>query len=137
MSGVVHALDIDETMIEMARSRAEEAGLHNIEFSAGNFIRDGTGLPSASVDYAMVFNIVHNDEPVRLLREAYRNLKDGGLIGIVHWNFDPETPRGPPMAIRPRPEQCLQWALEAGFSAKSDFIDLPPHHYGLVLSRDS
>ena len=40
------------------------------------------------------------------------------------------------MAIRPRPEQCCQWAEEAGFRLRAPgIIDLPPYHYGMVLER--
>lgn len=135
VSGTVHAIEIDATMIDAAATRAAESGLDNIRFVDRDFIKDGSGLPTGSMDYAMVFNILHHDEPVSLMREAYRNLKAGGLVGIVHWNFDPDTPRGPPMEIRPRPQKCLQWALQAGFTPQSDILALPPYHYGLVLSR--
>ncbi|MDH3644371.1 MAG: class I SAM-dependent methyltransferase [Gammaproteobacteria bacterium] len=136
VAGTVHTLDIEPSMIAIAKSRAEEHGLRNIEFTVRDFISEGTGLPTGSMDYAMVFNILHHEEPVSLLREAYRNLRDGGLIGIIQWVHDPETPRGPPMSIRPRPEQCALWAVEAGFSPSSGIIALPPYHYGMVLRRD-
>jgi hypothetical protein len=42
------------------------------------------------------------------------------------------------MAIRPRPEQCRQWAESAGFSLLAPgSIDLPPYRYGLVFKRPS
>jgi hypothetical protein len=57
-------------------------------------------------------------------------------LGIMHWNFDPSTPRGPTMDIRPRPEQCRDWAIEAGFQLlPSGIIDLPPFHYGMLLAK--
>ena len=49
-----------------------------------------------------------------------------------NWNYDASTPRGPDMSIRPKPEQCRQWMVEAGFEAVIPFVDLQPHHYGLV-----
>ena len=71
-----------------------------------------------------------------LLHEAWRVLANGGLLGIMHWNHDPATPRGPSMAVRPRPEQCLAWAEEAGFRPHGTArIDLPPYHYGLALAK--
>jgi hypothetical protein len=83
----------------------------------------------------MLFNILHAEEPQMLLREAWRILRVGGLLGIMHWNFDPATPRGPNMAIRPTPEQCAAWASEAGFQQVAEQIDLPPYHYGFVFAR--
>ncbi len=135
ISGTVHTIEIDAAMTDIAAARATASGADNIQFVARDFVKDGTGLLTGSMDFAMVFNILHHDEPVSLMREAYRNLKEGGLVGIIHWNFDPETLSGPPMEIRPRPAQCLQWALQAGFAPRSDILALPPNHYGLVLSR--
>lgn len=133
ISGKVMALDLDPEMIEITRRRAEEAGLENIDYCLRDFIADGSGLSDGRVDYAMLFNILHGEEPMNLLTEARRNLCPGGLLGIIHWNYDETTPRGPPLDIRPTPEQCLAWAEEAGLTAGSEIIDLPPHHYGFVM----
>ena len=134
--GTVHALDIEGELVETTRRKAVEAGLINIHAERRDFTVDGTGLPDASIDYAMLFNILHCEDPEVLLREAWRVLSPGGQIGIMHWNHDPETPRGPSMAIRPRPEQCLKWAERVGFTRQAlDKIDLPPYHYGWVMEK--
>ena len=45
----------------------------------------------------------------------------------IHWNYDPSTPRGPSMSIRPRPEDCRDWAEAAGFRLLAPgIINLPP-----------
>jgi len=134
--GIVHALDIEADMVEATRRKAEQAQLTNVRVDRRDFFADGTGLPDAGVDYAMLFNILHCERPEVLLREAYRVLSPGGRLGIMHWNDDPDTPRGPSMDIRPRPEQCRDWAVAAGFTlAVADKIDLPPHHYGWVMEK--
>jgi ubiquinone/menaquinone biosynthesis C-methylase UbiE len=135
--GAVFALDIDSHVIATAKRRAAAAGLSNIKFMRRDFIAQGTGLPDGSVDYAMLFNILHCEDSHGLLRETQRNLKHGGILGVIHWNPDPTTPRGPPMSIRPRPEQCKQWAEDLGFVPEGPVIELPPYHYGLVLRRDT
>lgn len=134
--GTVHALDIDPAMVEYVRAAARAAGLRNIRLEVRDIVEQGTGLPDAGVDYVMLFNILHAECPDVLLREAYRTLRPGGCLGIMHWNYDPGTPRGPSMSIRPRPEQCRQWAEQAGFElAGAPRIDLPPYHYGIVMER--
>jgi SAM-dependent methyltransferase len=133
ISGKVFALDLDAEMLEATQSSAREAALDNIECRLLDFVADGSGLADGSVDYAMLFNILHLENPLSLLGEARRNLGQGGLLGIIHWNYDDTTPRGPPLDIRPQPEQVLAWSLEAGFLPGSEIIDLPPYHYGLVL----
>ncbi len=134
--GVVHAFDVEPDMIATTRQKARAAGLHNVRLRRRDFMADGTGLPDAGADYALLFNILHCEEPLALLREALRMLSPGGKLGIMHWNYDPTTPRGPSMEIRPRPEQCLAWAEEAGFQlAGPARIPLPPYHYGFVMAR--
>ncbi len=134
--GTAHAFDIEADMIATTARKAETAGLANVRTLQRDFVALGTGLPAESVGYAMLFNILHCERPEILLREAWRILHRGGRLGIMHWNYDPSTPRGPTMDIRPRPEQCRDWALDAGFRLHSpERIDLPPHHYGWAIEK--
>ena len=101
-----------------------------------DFVTDGTGLDNNSMDAALLFNILHHEEPVALMKEALRVLKPNGMLAVIHWNYDPATPRGPALEIRPRPEQCIEWGVKAGFSfsAKNRY-NLPPYHYGLLFKK--
>ncbi len=137
IKGNVFALDIEQDMIDSTQEAASQSSLTNIKCILKDFVKEGTGLPDDSVDYAMVFNILHYEQPVKLLEEAFRVLRNGGIVGIIHWNYDPETPRGPEMNIRPKPEQCKQWTEQAGFKMTADgLIDLPPYHYGMALKKN-
>lgn len=133
--GLVRALDIEESMVRATEAKAREFGLTNIRALRRDIIADGTGLDEASVDCALLFNILHTELPVPLLREALRVLRPGGRVGIIHWIHDASTPRGPALAIRPRPEQCREWLHAAGFVDVSATIDLPPYHYGLSARK--
>jgi ubiquinone/menaquinone biosynthesis C-methylase UbiE len=134
--GTLHAFDIEPDMIEATRRNAQAAGLNNVQLYLRDVIADGTGLPDASTDYVMLFNILHAERPELLLAETYRVLRPGGKVGIIHWNYDPSTPRGPSMEIRPRPQQCRQWADQAGFRLLPlGIVDLPPYHYGMLMER--
>lgn len=134
--GTIHALDIEADMVEATARKAKEAGLTNVRVEWRDFVADGAGLLDASVDCVMLFNILHCEQPEVLLREAWRVLSPGGRLGIMHWNHDPTTPRGPSMDIRPKPEQCRQWAERVGFQlAMPEKINLPPYHYGWVMEK--
>lgn len=136
VKGTVYAIDIEEEMVRRVAERSNEEKLNNVKTLLRDFVNEGSGLKDRSVDYAMLFNILHAEKPEELLKEAYRILKSGGKLGIIHWNYKPETPRGPPMTIRPRPEQCIKWAIEGGFNFEGR-RDLKPYHYGLVFSKHS
>lgn len=134
ISGKIYAFDIEPKMIEAVKRKAETLNLRNVKAIVRDFLSEGSGLLDRSVDYVFLFNILHLEKPERLLRESYRILKDGGKVGIIHWNYDSTTPRGPPMAIRPRPEQSRRWAESVGFVFEQK-LDLKPYHYGLVLKK--
>ncbi len=136
ISGKVIALDIDENMLDWAERYTQQHHIDNIEFSHIDFITDGSGLAGNSVDFAMLFNILHLENPIALLQEAYRNLSLGGKLSVIHWNVDPDTPRGPPLHMRPSPEQCILWATSIGFTlVNNEIIDLAPYHFGLVFEK--
>lgn len=136
VQGTVHALDIEAEMVEATARKASQFGLTNVHVEQRDFVTHGTGLPDGSVDFAMLFNILHCEEPQILLREAHRTLSAGGRLAIMHWNYDPTTPRGPSMDMRPHPEQCRNWAEQVGFQlAAPEKIDLPPYHYGWLLEK--
>jgi ubiquinone/menaquinone biosynthesis C-methylase UbiE len=132
--GKIYAFDIEPEMIEATNQKARSLGLSNVEAVLRDFMSEGSGLKDLSVDFVMLFNILHAAKPTDLLREAYRILKFGGKIGIIHWNYDAATPRGPPMKMRPKPEQCRRWAESVGFSFEKR-LDLKPYHYGILMRK--
>jgi len=134
IKGKIYALDIEPDMIRITNEEVKRNGLSNVRTVLRDFISEGSDLPDRSVDYVMLFNILHLEKPMVLINEAERILKDGGKLGIIHWNYDPKTPRGPSMDIRPKPEQCIKWAESSGFSNMVQY-DLKPYHYGIVLMK--
>jgi SAM-dependent methyltransferase len=134
--GNLTTVDIDQVMIERTRQRAAAAGAFNVLYLVRDVFVDGFGGQAGSKDACLLFNILHCEEPVRLLQEAARVVKPGGAVLVIHWRYDPLTPRGPTMDIRPRPEQIIEWATRAGLVAALDaLLDLPPWHYGITLRR--
>ena len=136
IAGTVTTFDIDEAMIERTRQRAAAAGTYNVLYVVRDVFAEGFGGGAGSKDACLLFNILHCEEPVRLLAEAARVVRPGGAVLVIHWRCDPATPRGPSMEIRPRPEQIMLWGEETGvLKAEGPTIELPPWHYGLRLRR--
>jgi len=134
--GIMFALDIDPQMVRGVVEKTSRLGLVNVRPLIRDLLRDGSGLRSGSVDYVMLFNILHLEDPLIILHDCLRVLRRGGRVGVIHWIRDSNTPRGPPLEMRPTVEQCVQWCLEAGFAAGSDtHVNLKPYHFGLLMSK--
>jgi SAM-dependent methyltransferase len=126
--GNLYTFDIDAEMV--ARTRERGRGL-SIVAQMRDVMADGFAV---RVDAVLLFNILHCEEPVRLLEHAAEALKSGGEVLAIHWRHDIATPRGPRPEIRPHPEQIIAWGQSTGrLQAIGEPIDLPPWHYGLRL----
>lgn len=137
ITGRVTALNIEPEMVATVRQKAQAEQLKNIDAVIRDFVSDGTGLPDVSQQHAMIFNLLHLEDPVGLLREAWRVLEENGCLSVIHWRSDIPTPRGPSLDIRPSPNQCRSWMEQAGFRlVKPVALDACcPYHFGLVAQR--
>lgn len=134
--GTVFALDIDPLMVTATTARALQVGSKNIVIEERDFIARGSGRESGSASLVLLSNILHIEDPVSLLKEAHRVLRPKGIVGVIHWNYDPSTPRGPPLNIRPKPEQCRVWGEQAGLGwVRDEHLPGSPWHWGMVLEK--
>lgn len=123
ISGTLYTYDVDSAMLDRTRRRG--IGFR-IVCEQRDVMELGFGV---QVDAVLLFNILHCEQPVKLLRYAAESASE---ILITHWQFG-DTPRGPSLDIRPRPEQVAEWAADVGLQT-SEVIELPPWHYGLRLT---
>jgi len=89
--GTVHAFDIDPVMVSATQARAEVEGRANVVAGRRDLMAEGTGLPNDSIGYAMLFNILHCEQPGVLLREAWRVLAPGGVVAILEFSQPPNA----------------------------------------------
>jgi hypothetical protein len=68
-----------------------------------------------------------------LLHHIYEKLNNKGKIGVIYWIHE-ETPRGPSLEIRPKPEMIIEWAEKVGFTLKKQ-VELLPYHLGVVFEK--
>ena len=135
IKGMIYAYDIEETLNKELESKLKINNITNVIPFTRDFISSGTDLQNEEVDYVMLFNILHADESIDILKETFRILKKKGRVGVIHWNYDPSTPRGPSMSVRPKPETLKNMLTKAGFSIIKHNINLPPYHYGILAQR--
>jgi SAM-dependent methyltransferase len=124
ITGTLYTFDIESEMLDRTRERG--AGFP-IVAQQRDVMALGFGV---TADCVLLFNILHCDGPVELLRHAADALNLGGRVLVIHWRYG-ETPRGPDLSIRPKPVQVIEWARQAGLQSVGEAIDLPPWHYGL------
>ena len=111
----VAAIDIEPTLLEVARVRLMEAGVTNCSFIAGDAY-DITRLWPEPVDLVFMANAFHGvPEPARLAMAVKSVLKPGGRFAIVNWHAHPRErttilgePRGPKTELRLTPEKTIE-----------------------------
>ena len=80
-AGKAYGIDMTDEMLELARENQRKAGATNVEFLKGTI--EEIPLPNGAVD-VIVSNCVINlsADKDRVLREAFRVLKPGGLFAV-------------------------------------------------------
>ena len=134
ISGKIIGLEIEDSLVNKLKTIALTSSLTNIDIRKCDFITEGSGLEENSVDFVLMFNILHGKNPELLLKEGFRILKPTKTLAIMHWNYDESTPRGPPMNIRPKPLDLISNARAVGFRDEVKF-DFKPYHYGISLKK--
>jgi ubiquinone/menaquinone biosynthesis C-methylase UbiE len=90
-TGQVLGVDLAESLLRLARHKAQQQGLENIEFQCGDF--ETLGMPDESFDaIACVFGIFFVPEMETAIRELWRMLRPGGKLAITSWGkqvFEP------------------------------------------------
>jgi SAM-dependent methyltransferase len=134
----VSAIDIDPTLLEVARHRLAESKVANCEFIAGSAY-DIAKL-ARPADFVFMANAFHGiPDQARLAKAVGAALKSNGLFAVVNWHKRPrdETPilgepRGPRTELRMSPEETVK-SVEAGGLKFSKLVEIPPYHYGAVF----
>jgi ubiquinone/menaquinone biosynthesis C-methylase UbiE len=140
-AGHVTAIDIDRTMLDVARMRLAEAGVTNCDFVEGDAY-DVDKLVAQPVDFVFMANAFHGvPEKTRLARAVAQALGPRGHFAIVNWYARPreETPilgepRGPASELRMTPAATRAAVEPAGFKVHQ-VVELPPYHYGAIFEK--
>lgn len=109
----VYVADIaDEALAWMQANRRGVAEGRIIPVKAGE---SNVPLEGEIADAVYMINLHHEFvDPDASYAEAFRLLKPGGRLLVVDWAAR-ETPKGPPIAVRPTPEDLVAVMERAGF----------------------
>ena len=105
--GTMVITDVSEGMLDVARARAQELGITNVEFKVVD--AEWIDLPTADVDGVICrWGYMLLADPGAALRETRRVLKPGGTVALAAWD-GPETN---PWSSVPNQELVRMGAME-------------------------
>lgn len=91
--GFVLGIDLAQNLITLARAKARDRGLQNIQFQLGDVL--GLAVPESHFDAGVcVFGIFFVPDMPAAIRELWRVIRPGGRLGITTWGpnfFEPAT----------------------------------------------
>jgi SAM-dependent methyltransferase len=89
--GVLISSDGAEAMVDVARARARELGIDNVEFRQLEL--EWIDLPAASVDAAVCrWGLMLTVDPAAALRECRRVIRPGGRLAVAVWGESSSNP---------------------------------------------
>jgi len=130
-AGRVYGLDVSPEALANMQTRAEEAGLTNINPVLGN--AEEVLLCHTCADVVLLANVLHDFSfPLKVLARVQETLKPQGLLAVLEWEKVP-TQHGPPLAKRLERSQTRSLLEKAGFGV-TGMETTGPYHY-LVTAR--
>jgi ubiquinone/menaquinone biosynthesis C-methylase UbiE len=129
-SGTVFAVDLEPSLIEHLRQRAEQENTANVVPVLGS--PDNPRLPVGMLDLILIVNTYHHiDDRLAYFGALRQTLAKGGRLAVVDY-FKRETPVGPPPSRKLSKDFVTQELRAAGFTLSED-LDLLPYQYVLVF----
>jgi SAM-dependent methyltransferase len=128
--GRVYGVDIEPDMVRYLAERAKRERRENLIALAGT--PEDARLPEKA-DLILLVDVFHHiEERDRYLRKLRSSLKPGGRIAII--DFRPDSPEGPPAAVRVAPERVKAELKGAGYSLVQEHGFLPRQYFLVFTS---
>ncbi len=107
-TGLVYAVDVEQSMLELVARRAKEAGLTHVVTRRST---DATiPLPDDVADLTLCALVLHDlDDQIPFVRELDRITRSTGRIAIVEWTPQPGDRR--PNRLQPEVVAGLLWGI--------------------------
>lgn len=133
-SGVVYALDVQDSKLAATQSAAKHYNLNNIITIKADLDKPVLDVPEGYCDIVIMASILHQmDSRDNLFKNVYRLLKTGGKVLAVEWK-QMQTPFGPDMSRRLSPENLKKELLEVGIRHQAE-VPTDGYHYASVFIK--
>ena len=132
--GQVSAIDIQDSALSSARSKARMAGVLNIRLIKANLeVYKSSALPDESQDAVFLTNILFQTENKNdIIKESFRVSREGGTLVFVDWLKEADF--GPARGWRLGKEEAKAMIEKEGFVFKKE-IGAGAFHFGMVFSK--
>ncbi len=133
-NGIIYALDIQESVLEALTNQIHIHNIPNIKVSRVNLESiGGSKLKDKSISFVIMRKILlQNDRKDIILEEAYRVLRDNGVLIVVGWT---ETALiGPKVSDRLEQGKLISLANDVGFIVKKQLLE-DDNHYAIMFSK--
>jgi len=129
--GKVVAVDIQQSMLDLARETVNQRGLHNVDYVLGT--EKDPRLPARSLDMVFIAYSYHEfSDPEMMMEAIRRSLKPAGRLVVVE--YAKESPSAPASTLHKMSFAELRNEIEpAGFELDRVFDFLPMQH-GLIFT---
>ncbi len=90
--GTIHAVDIQQEMLDRLTQQNEKAGIKNIKTVLGSI--KSPKLPADSIDLVLMVDVYHEfSHPFEMMKSTSEALKKGGWVALVEYRGeDPKVP---------------------------------------------
>lgn len=123
--GRVYAIDIEPDMVKYLAERARRENLPNLQAITAS--ADDPNLPT-SVDLMLLVDVYHHiDQRERYFSRLRSSLRPGGRLVII--DFTPDSPEGPPKAMRIGPRTVKDELSRAGYVLRKEHALLPRQYF--------
>ena len=123
--GLIHAVDVEPSMLEHIRKRAAGERLANVTTVQASGTSPNLPKP---VDLVLVVDTYHHlpSRPV-YFRDLKKSIAPSGRVAII--DFRKDSPEGPPPEFRFDAEQIIGEMKQAGYRLDSRHDFLPRQHF--------
>lgn len=129
MESDVYAVDTSKELLRRLESRKLYSNIRVVHSSDGYAFKIKTG----AIDYVIASLIIHENNPVRFLKEIRRIMKRGGTLLVIDWRKD-ALRSGPPLEERLEPQEVKHFCKAAGLNPKRS-LNLNSRYYAVVATR--
>lgn len=130
----IYAIDINSEYLSNLENISLKYNLPNIITVNEDVFENELHLPEKAGNI-LLFNILHCDNPNIIIHNILPSLLENGVLNVIHWRSDIETPRGPSLEIRPKQNDIIKMMEPFDFKQVDYFPEISKYHYGISFQR--